>query len=236
MASNIIVLTQMLTKSIYTPLLSSDPAYTAIVDDLENIVTYFSEQYSEDEAILLYSKKEVYFRLATAVAPNYDLEAQFTKLTKSVRFDHYFKLIQLVQLEIDTSTSCMSSKIQIGEIKIAGRNGSERNYELDTSQAGSITLSNITASTVEMNWDVFDNSDSRFSSYEIHISKSPMYDPYENDELNFSQEVKGYKIFDIFKNKLRIRNLDTQTDYYILLMYVARSGRKTISVSNFTTI
>lgn len=234
--ADITKLTTMLEKSINTPLLVADPAYIAIKQDLTEIVTFYASKYSDDEAILLFSKKEVYWRLATAVAPSYDLEAQFTKLTKSVRFDHYFKLIQFLQLEIDANTSCNTNAVEFGEFILDSRDGSLRNYELDISPSGSMTVSNITSSSIDVDWNTFDVKGSNFGSYELYLSKVPIYDPYEEQELAKGFAIKSYSIFDLFKNKMRIKNLDSGTIYYVTLIYRARSGRSSVVISQITTL
>ena len=232
---DVTALTSLLEKSINTPLLVADPAYIAIKADLASIVSFYASRYTNEELILLYSKKEVYLRLATAVAPSYDLEAQFTKLTKSVRFDHYFKLVNMVQAEI-TANSELYTEVQHADVVMESRDGGARNYYLDNLQTGTLTISNITSSTVDLDWTCFDTSSSNFSHYDVYLSTSVMYDPYEEVELKLNVAEKSYRLVDIFKNKLRVKDLSSATKYYVVLVYYAKSGRKTIVSSSFTTL
>lgn len=232
---DVTALTSILEKSINTPLLVADPAYIAVKADLASIVSFYANRYTNEELILLYSRKEVYLRLATAVAPSYDLEAQFTKLTKSVRFDHYFKLVNMVQAEI-TANSELFTEVQHGDVVMASRDGGARNYSFDALQNAVLTVGGITSSTVDLDWTCFDTSSSNFSHYDIYIAKAEIYDPYEEVELKLNLVEKSYQVVDLFKNKLRVKDLSSATKYYVVVVYYAKSGRKTYLSSSFTTL
>lgn len=222
-------LSESLKKSINTPILQLDPAFMAIVADVDNIILQQLNQFScsladlpvhEEGHLLLLAKKEVYWRLATATAPNFDLETEFTKLVKSKRFDHYFKLIGLIQIEIDK----YPSTITFAEVTMRSREGTARNYALAKAISTGVTISGITSNSVNLDWVAFDTAKGTLSYYDVLISTIPIYDPYADSVLEVAKAEKRISITDVKRTKYRITNIAPSTHYFVTIVYRALSG------------
>ena len=239
--ANITELTLVLTKSINTPLMQADPAHIAIVADIENIITQQVKQmeyrtveevpYQEEGLLILLAKKEVYWRLATATAPNYDLETEFTKLVKSKRFDHYFKLIGAIQIDIDKTPS----SIKVADVTMRSREGSIRNYILSKPINTGVSSSSITNSSVNLDWIAFDATKGAFLSYDVLISSLPLYDEYSHPVVDYRKAEQRITISDIKRVKYRVTNLEANTKYYVVIEYKSVSGNFYASLE-FTTL
>ena len=223
-------LSTFLKSSIYTPLMEADPSYIAIIADVDNIFkqvvkemefpTIESVPPKDEGMLILLVKKEVYWRLAMATAPNYDLETEFTKLVKSKRFDHYFKLVAQIQLEIDKT----SVYISVGDITLRSREGSSRNYSLAREISTGITCSGMTQNTVNLDWIAYDVSKGTFVLYDILISKEPIYDEYADTVVDYGKAEQRITITDVKRVKYRVINLTPNTLYYVTIVYRALSG------------
>jgi hypothetical protein len=242
--ADIVTLKGYLEKSISSPLLEADPSYILIKAELENILKQVVKDVgttieflpSEDEGyILLLARKEIYWRLATSVAPEYDVETQFTKILKSSRFDHYTKLIERVQKEIERNEGNYTF-VQYADVIIDGRDGSLRNYNLSVPQLINLKTSNITQTSVDLDWNSFDSTASRFGRYEILIGKEKFYDPYEDPAFNKGLAEQQIVITDIKRLKLRIKGLDSNAHYFVVIIYESLSGNIDVAETEITTL
>ena len=179
-------------------------------------------------------RKEIYWRLATSQAANVDLETEFTKVIKTKRFDHYFKLISLTQTEIDK----YQQPIQVTDVTIRGRDFSNRNHELAKLQTViGITPSGVTSTTVNLDWLPFDLSIGSFGYYQLLISTAHIYDPYNSPVLtpNDPSVVDNLMFSDMRRIQYRISNLKPNTLYYVTLVYHGYNV-DTYTFSTFTTL
>jgi len=234
-------LSTFLKSSIYTPQMEADPSYIAIIADVDNIFKQVVKEMeysavedvpSKDEGFLiLLAKKEVYWRLAMATAPNYDLETEFTKLVKSKRFDHYFKLVAQIQLEIDKALPSIS----VADVTLRSREGSMRNYNLAKSITTGITVSGITQNSVNLDWIAYDIAKGTFVLYDVLISKVPIYDEYSDPIVDYGKAEQRITLTDVKRTKYRVINLTANTTYYLTLVYRALSGVYYTS-EDFTTL
>ena len=236
-----------LEQSINTPLLEADPAYQVIKADIPNILLQIIREtgYSvaelppeEERLVLLLAKKELYFRLAVTQAPYYDAEVEFGKVLKGRRFDHYIKLVEFVIKEIEElRQSGQLANVKVANIVLRSRDGSIRNYELASPQTNiSVSVSNITSTSFDIDWTKFDVSKGSFHCYDILVGTVSMYDPYELDSIKYNDAIQTFRIFDIHRTKLRIKNLDSNTKYYIAVIYKGTNGKFSVAETNATTI
>lgn len=223
-------LSTFLKSSIYTPLMEADPSYIAIIADVDNIFkqvvkemeypTVESVPPKDEGYLILLAKKEVYWRLAMATAPNYDLETEFTKLVKSKRFDHYFKLVAQIQLEIDKSFPSIS----VADVTLRSREGSARNYNLAKAISTGVTLSGITQNSVNLDWIAYDVAKGTFVLYDVLISTVPIYDEYADPVVDYGKAEQRITLTDVKRTKYRVLNLTPNTTYYLTLVYRGLSG------------
>jgi hypothetical protein len=235
-----------LEKSIDTPLLQADPAYIAVKADIPNILTQIIREagYSvaelpieEERLVLLLARKELYFRLATTQAPHYDAETEFGKVLKGKRFDHYIKLVEFALKDIEElRQSGQLANVKVANVVLRSRDGSARNYELSLSQTNvSVTASNPTASTFDLDWTMFNTSKGSFYCYDVLIGTTPMYDPYEIESIMYKDAVQNMRFFDIHRTQLRIKNLTSNTKYYVALVMKSADGNVTVAETEITT-
>jgi hypothetical protein len=244
--STIVELTSLLEKTIYSPTLESDPSYISIKQNLSDIVslaiartgyTIDTLPNKQEYYVILIAQTLVYRTLATAKAPDYNVESEFTKITKSDRFTHYMKLIESVQKEIDSIEKKESlGEIDVGNLVINERNGSERNYALSAEQSISLTVSNITSNSADLDWSLFDCLKEAFYSYELYLGKSIVYDPYENPSLIQGNVLVSTMIQDIKRTKFRLKSLTPSTNYFLTICYKSANGGQTFYSTTFSTI
>jgi hypothetical protein len=255
-------ITSYITEAISTPLLSSDPVFqgltvadaTTKLSGIDRIIKYICEASEYDitvsgdvtfidvptnemQFLVLLVKKEIYERLATAFAAEWNVETEFTKLLKSDRFTHYSKLLTYVQKEITQAVnSGKFGSIQVGELVTQGRDGTLRNYNLANAQTADLKSANITATSVELTWSDFDSRISRFAYYDLYVSRVNPYDPYSDPVLDVNVAENRYRFTDITRTKYRLTNLLPATTYYIVILYRSANGREDMNCINFTTL
>lgn len=227
-----------------SPVTSNDPTFAQVKSCANQIITETLQEkgytastlpYSYQEYVLLLAKKEVYFRLATLTAPEFNMETEFSKLLQGDRWQHYYKLLELTIKEISRIEEESSfNTITTGEVIISGRNGSYRNYRLAEDFDGSLEISSITSNSANLTWDKFYNSE--FAGYKIYLSKSPIYDEFDELEIDSATIESSFIITDVHKTKLRINGLNSNTLYYLVFIYQHVNGYKDIISMTFTTL
>lgn len=230
------------------PSIETDEAYIFEDDDLWDALLmqiplhnplYTESNFPEKETpfIILLTKKEIYFRLATSTAPFYPLEAEGAKLRKDFRFEHYMTLIRQTEKTYDKAWDkfvLSGGTISVSDILLPNNHFSIKNYEKANIPEITLTLSNITSSTVNLDWTKFSVNGGSFWKYEVYISKSSIYDEYEN---TYSDEaVKVEEFIDIHRVKARLKNLEEKTTYHVLLASYDINGLKGIHELEFTTL
>jgi hypothetical protein len=200
---------------------------------------------------MLLCKKEIYYRLGTLVAPDYNVETQFTKLLKGDRWEHYYNLLQFVLQDIQRMESSGGiNTIAIAETIIQRRNGTMRNYRLSVPFTGSVTVSGVTSTEALVDWTKFLGSE--FSYYLILVGEDEIYDPYATNiyDIYYPSLFYGTYATNIFKdenikqrlivkdvhqNKCRLKALTPATLHYLTLVYWHRTGYRDIVSTTFTT-
>lgn len=227
-----------------SPVISADPTFYQIKSGIGLVieqsvkVTGYSVStlpIELEEYVILLCKKEIYFRLATLTAPEYNMETEFSKLLKGDRWEHYYKLLEITIKELKRlDDDGILSTITTGEVIISGRNSSFRNYRLAQEFEGSLTLSNITSNSVEMTWDEFNRSD--FSGYEILIGTESFYDEYADVTIDMSKVKTIISVTDVHRVKYRVTGLLANQIYYVLLRYIHTNGFVDLLPISFSTL
>lgn len=225
---------------------NSDPAYNLSDDDLWMILcmatTNHNPLYTIDSlpqnelhfAILL-ARREVYYRLASTSAPFYPLEAEGASLRKDYRFDHYYKLIQLVTSQYESAWADFDSKvnsvINTYEVLLASKHLSARNYRLATAPKVEVEVAKIEQDWVGIKWTK--PTSGVFRKYEVYIGTTDLIDEF-TDEIS-SEAKKLVCERDIHNTKLKIVNLEPDTEYHVLVMCYDINGLFGATEVTFTT-
>ena len=106
--------------------------------------------------VILYAKRELYYRLATKSAPLYKVANKEMTIDKSERFDHYYKLIGLINEEIALSIANGNGGVlQSSETVITGRYFTTRNYNLaERPLVTLLQIDKVTKDTVYFKWEI----------------------------------------------------------------------------------
>lgn len=186
--------------------------------------------------IVLLAKKELYFALASVDAPIFDLTADNNnQIKRSQRFDHYMKLIAVVDEEYnkynEDGGAGARNTLTSYDVLISDRYATKRNYERGLVPTLSLYTDNITDTTIELAWSV---KMRRFQKYEVYISDEPIYDEYLLGQKVSPKAKLVAKISDVHQNKCRIEGLIPNTIYHIMVSVTDKSslvGREEIIVS-----
>lgn len=224
------------------PLISNDPAFVQLKDDIPKIVEQSAkrigktvEEITTDEEyiVILYSKLEVFQRLALAVAPEFDVTVEQASFKKGNRFFHYTALAQAVQQELDSSASIYT--VIVKPVTVASKNGTIRNYNLSREQEVSIVADKVTTESIELSWKKFDLSYGEFYRYALYYGLEPMYDEYADTVLDTSKALSSQMFYDIKRTKYRLSNLKSNVTYYIVLISEGRDGAKSLATLDVLT-
>ena len=182
---------------------------------------YTAETFPQNELnfLVLLAKKEIYYRMATATAPFYPLEAEGASLRKDYRFTHYMALIRAVEEEYSIAWAKFkdsNTKVQVRDCLISKYHFSDRNYNLAERPSVSLNIITIRDTSVDLSWNKFKVFSGIFDCYEIYISQSPIFDEFENTISSEASLV--YSITDIHNTKCRVKGLKPNTQYYVLCL------------------
>lgn len=195
--------------------------------------------------LMLIAKKELFYRLATKSAPLYNISSDGGVLARRDRFSHYSQLIQLVEeeyktyleeLSLDTDTSNTDSygnDYTHGEIFIASRYHSIRNYTHAKNPVIKLNVDNVYSDKVEISWKL--KRINKFSNYILYINNTNnIIDIYNNNEIMEGSE-KILSVRDIHKNKFRIENLEPGKIYHLAIVVQEQNGLKGFDEVQFVT-
>ena len=187
--------------------------------------------------VILLSKKELYYALATKDAPLFDLGADNNNyLKRSQRFDHYMKLIAQVDKEYKDyleDGGAGANTLTSFDVLLSDRYATKRNYEKGVIPALALYLGAITETSVEISWVA---KLSRFESYKVYISKSPIVDLF-NVSGPLSKEAKEVvTLNNVHQTSCRIEGLDPDTDYYVAVSATEKSSLVNYKQVSFKTL
>lgn len=228
------------------PNIVSDPVYQYTDNELWsiiwNVVPAFDPNYSITTlpakyypGIMILARKEVFWRLAVSTAPYYKLEAEGASLEKNMRFDHYTKLIFYAIREWDNwlETIGGSGVVETYEVTTKNYHYSKANYAKSFKPTVIITLSDITATTVNVDWTRFDAKNGMFFAYKLYWSTSQIVDPYA--ETPIPTDAK-YVSNDMQRTQYRVTGLLPNTTYHLAVVSVDRNTTYGYAETTFTTL
>ena len=204
--------------------LDEDLAYTFTDEEVEDIIRYVLNSIDpiytledfpkEKEAlVILLVKKEVYWRLATATAPLYPLQAEGAGLQQNVRFDHYSELISKVNAEIESGKYTF---IEVGQVFLSDKYYTQRNYSFAKAPKIELITDNVYTDMVELSWSKFNPELGKFYEYRLYIDEKAIIDEYADRVISPSAK-NLVALRDIHRAKFRITGLKPSTDYFILI-------------------
>lgn len=178
--------------------------------------------------LILYSKKELYSRLATKSAPYYKVKTPELEINKGDRFDHYFKLIELVEGEINVfNNSGGSFSVESQEVLLGSKYYSQRNYDLSKAPFVSLSIDNIYKDTIEVSWK-YENV-KMFLNYKVYLMEilpninNNIIDIYNKNTIN-NYATMAQEIRDIHQTHFRFTNLKPNTKYKLCITMNERNG------------
>lgn len=208
------------------PEIVRDDAYKFTNEELADVLemmipvqnpSYTKETFPKEEEyfLILLAKKEIYYRLATAMAPLYPLSAEGAELRKDYRFEHYMSLIRRVEIEYAQMWEKFenSQPLEVGDLFIERNHFSNRNYENAVRPTVELKVHTVRSNSVDISWTKFDVPRGKFLEYNIYVSKSPIYDEFIESIDKGAKKIA--RILDIHRTKYRIDSLEPNTEYYI---------------------
>lgn len=237
-------------ESMTTPMLLQDPVYDSLMNQqgIERITLMVIQSrglgsdidVSQIKVVIAEVKKEMYMRFATTTAPEYDLEERYTKITKSQRFDHYMKLWNIANKDVEKFEYYNPPDASFGVKVLGNYNGTKRNYDIANEFEVVLTLDNVYQTKAELSWTRYADFLVPFSEYALFITKEKYIDPYANHEYGqLSPEVSTVDSFifrDINKTKYRVEYLSPATSYFATLRVTVENGKKIYTDVSFTTL
>lgn len=178
--------------------------------------------------LILYSKKELYSRLATKSAPYYKVKTPELEIDKGDRFDHYFKLIELVDNEITIfNNSGGSFSVESQEVLLGSKYYSQRNYDLSKAPFITVNLDNTYKDCIEVSWK-YENT-KMFLNYKVYIMEmlpninNNIIDIYNKNNINNNATLVE-TLYDLHTTHFRFSNLKPNTKYKLCVTINERNG------------
>lgn len=188
--------------------------------------------------VILLSKKELYYALATKESPLFDIGADNNNyLKRSQRFDHYMKLIAQVDKEYADyleNGGAGSNTLTSFDVLLSDRYATKRNYEKGVTPALVVYIGDATETTVELSWVV--KNLSRFQDYKVYISKSPIVDLFNVSKPIADDAKEVIIIRNVHQNRCRIEGLEPATDYYVAVSVTEKSQLTGYAQETFSTL
>lgn len=187
--------------------------------------------------IILLSKKELYYALATKEAPLYDIGADNNNyLKRSQRFDHYMKLIAQVDKEYADyleNGGAGANTLTSFDVLLSDRYATKRNYEKGAIPALSLYVGAVTETSVEILWKA---KLSRFREYKVFISESPIVDLFNVSKPISAEAKEVVTIRNVHQTSCRIEGLLPDTEYYVVVSAVEKSSLTGYVQESFKTL
>lgn len=188
-------------------------------------------------AISLLTKIEIYYFLATSVAPEHQLKTDGGgTLSKEQKFKHYSQLITLAQNDYanfiaNGGAGGSGNTLTAYNVTLPSRYYTEYNYFNAVKPSVSINLDLISDTFTELTWTY---SCPQFYKSRIYIGTDLTYDPYVDSVIPEDYLIKEYT--DPFAKKLRLENMTPNTQYTIVIEVIDLTTRKGIATKTFTTV
>lgn len=187
--------------------------------------------------VILLSKKELYYALATKEAPLFDIGADNNNyLKRSQRFEHYMKLIAQVDKEYADyleNGGAGANTLTSFDVLLSDRYATKRNYEKGAIPALSLYVGSVTETSVEISWKA---KLSRFKEYKVYISESPIVDLFDVSKPISAKAKEVVTIRNVHQTSCRIEGLLPNTDYYVALSATEMSSLTGYKQESFKTL
>lgn len=186
--------------------------------------------------LILLTKKELYYALATKDAPKFDLGADNNNYLKQAqRFEHYMKLVAQVDKEYSDyleNGGAGSNTLTSYDVTLSDRHNTRRNYEKGVAPALSLYVDSVTQTAVELSWDV---QMSRFLRYRVYFSTSEIVDLHNVSNHIRPEARLMVEITDFHQKQCRIEGLSPSSTYYFAVEATDRSQLKDYAETVVTT-
>ena len=187
---------------------------------------------------MLYAKKEMYFSLATRDAGLFDIGADNNNyLKRSQKFDHYMKIIDSLNDEIEAMLN--GNGIGLGtntltsfDVLLPSKVRTLRYYEKGAVPVLYLFIKKVEKDFVEIEWDY---SCSHYGYVEVYVSKESVFDKNALKKTIKDSSKRVALVTDSRKNALRVVDLEKETEYYLTLRIVDRSGLESVVEKIFVT-
>lgn len=187
--------------------------------------------------VILLSKKELYFSLASKEAPLFDIGADNNNyLKRDQRFQHYMKLVKQAEDEYKDymeNGGAGANTLTSFDVLLSNRYATTRNYEKGAVPALALYIGLITDNSVEISWAV---KMSRFQEYRVYVSEFPIVDLCDIHNHIAEGAKKVAVIKDVHQTACRIEGLTSGTTYYVAVAAVEKSSLIGYGQESFTTV
>lgn len=173
--------------------------------------------------LILLSKKEMFYALAVASAPDYDLGADNNNyLKRGERFKHYMSLVEAVSKEYKQyleDGGAGGYALTSHNVTLSERYYTKYNYEHGLAPVLSLYLKEVGTDYIEIEWKA--QSSSHFKHYEVYVSDTPIVD-LSNLEKHLSPDaLKVATIKDYHQRSCKIKDINEIVSKQIYVAVVA---------------
>lgn len=187
-------------------------------------------------SLVLLTKIEIYYFLATTKSEQYDIRSDDgISLKKDQRYQHYYQLIRELESKYNQyiiDGGAGGNTVKSFNAILPDRSYTSRNYELSSVPRITIFNKSIGDSYFEVYWSI--NCDN-FRNTSIYLSTSKLYDPYGKDPI-IDRDCFLKEYSSLSQNKLRVTGLLPDTDYYLLIVVSDITGKKGYSEKKITIL
>lgn len=180
--------------------------------------------------LILFAKKELYFTLATRVAPQVDLGADNNNYIKrDQRFQHYLALIKQVDDEIEDAINDeedggggTNGFVMTYDTTLPNRYFTPYNFDKGNVPTVRGVIQAVTDTTIEVAWKT--SYISEFLHYRVWVSDEPVLDLYGGKQKIPKGLRPVYTTKDPHEALCRIEDLEPGTAYYVVVSATAKTG------------
>lgn len=179
--------------------------------------------------LILLSKKELFYALAVASAPDYGIGADNNNyLKRDERFKHYMALVKQASDEYEKyleDGGAGGHTLNSYNVTLSERYYTKYNYEYGIAPALSLFLDESTADYVKISWKA--QVSSHFDKYEVYVSDSPIVDLSDLDSHISATAIKVAEIADYHQTSIKIFTEELHyPTLYIAVVCTAKNHRK----------
>lgn len=174
--------------------------------------------------LTLLARKDLYFTLATAEAPLFDIGADNNNyLKRSQRFEHYMKLIAQADKEYQDyldNGGAGSNTLSSYDVLLPNRYYTLYNYEKGVTPAPSLFAEKVSETSVDLMWRV---KMSKFYMYRVYVSESPIVDLHLLGNHILSDSTLVTTIRDVHQTRCTVEGLEAGKTYHVAVAAVEKS-------------